>query len=297
MSDSPRSSTARAEPNQSVEHAFAVLKLFAHTAEPMGIVDISRRLGLSLGTCHRVLTTMCAAGFASQGHDGGKYEPGLRVRELLLALYGRFPIRAASMSTLKELTARSGLASSLSVPLGDVALRVGGVPDRLILHRPLQLGMVSELHIGAAPRAILASLPEARRLAYVRRQLPRSQPAREALLGELDEIRARGHVITESPGLRSVAFPIRNGDGHAIAAVALEGASAHFTEPPARKLAQWRSLVAKLELLCQADPSLARGPFDHLPLGDIDLEVGPTASRAPAVQSLPVFPTRRNDGL
>ncbi|MFD9615257.1 IclR family transcriptional regulator [Streptomyces sp. NPDC059083] len=280
----------RPEANQSVEHAFAVLRLFADAGEPLGVVDISRRLDLSLGTCHRVLATLCAAGFAQQLHDGGKYVPGHRVRDLPLALYHRFPIRKEATQTLHALTAASGLASTLSVALGNSAVRISGVPDRLVLHRPLSLGMVSELHAPGAPRLLLAFASAERRDEYLQNHV--SPPKlRTAIRTELDKIRAAGEATHLADGLRTLALPIRWADGTAIGAITLEGAEAHFERPSARQLKTWKGLVGELERRCQDKPELAHGPFDHLPVASIELTPSSSVGST-QVQALPFYPVR-----
>jgi DNA-binding IclR family transcriptional regulator len=278
----------RPEPNQSVEHAFAILELFAAAPEPLGVVEISRRLDLSIGTCHRVLATLCASGFARQLHDGGKYVPGLRVQELLLALYSHFPIRAKATPTLHSLTAQSGLASILSVPLGNVALRIAGVPDRLVLHRPLRLGLASELHIGAAPRVLLAFAEERRRTDYLRRHVPEAGERAE-VARELADIRETGHLMVLEEGMQTLALPVCSADGVAVAAISLEGAAAHFRAPGARQLKAWRKLVGDLEAQYRDDPAALRGPFDHLPWDSIELHPR-RAGLATEVESLPLYP-------
>jgi DNA-binding IclR family transcriptional regulator len=265
------SSRGRNEPNQSVGHAFAILRLFAAHSEPIGVVEISRRLGLSLGTCHRVLATLSDIGYVAQAGDGGRYSPGIRIRELLLKLYDQFPIKQASLATMKRLSTLTGLATTLSVPVGDYAIRIGGVQDRQLLHRPLQLGMVSELHVGAAPLAMLANLPPGQRSSYLDTRVAPS--VRGELVVELDRIRAAGHVELVSPQLRSIALAIRAPGGGAVASMALEGAPAYFKSPPQRDLTLWRSEVHALEDLLKEDPGLLRNPFGHIPPDSIHFSV------------------------
>jgi DNA-binding IclR family transcriptional regulator len=258
----------RAAPNQSVQHAFAVLKLFAASPGPLGVVEISKELRLPLGTCHRVLTTMRDAGYVAQQSDGGKYTTGLQVRELLLALLSSFPIRKVAGPYLHALSELTGLSCVLAVPLGAFSLRISGVQDRQVLHRPLQLGVLTPLNEGSGSLAILASLPEDR----IRRYLE-SLPADDngPVADVIEQVRLAGFAFCETPLLNSVAVPVRDSQGFAVASVALEGAPVNLARPSGWTIDVWRSVLEGLEDRCAADPEIGRGPFGHLDSSSIEL--------------------------
>lgn len=255
----------RTEPNASVENAFAVIRFLATADSPVGVADIARQLGLSLTTTHRVVTTLCEADFVSQRGEGGKYEPGLRVRELMMALYRRYPIRSAATPAMRELARLTGQAATLTVRFGSRALRIAGVQDHKYVHRPLLIGETTPLGVGAASLAILTGQDDGtiksiiaglRGVVYSR---PRAQISRE-----IEAARAAGYVIQESDGLTVVAFPIHNLDRTAVAAIALEGASVQFRPPQARQLKRMQAIVSRLQDACDAQPTLLNGPFDRI---------------------------------
>jgi IclR family transcriptional regulator, KDG regulon repressor len=262
---------AQARVNQSVEHAFAALKLFAKADRPLGVVEISRRLALSLGTAHRVLNTLCDSAYVEQVAEGGKYIPGLRLRELLLALYSRFPIRAAAHPFLRAMSETSGLACVLSVPLGNRALRIAGVQDRHVLHRPLQLGLTTALHKTVAAQTILSWMPEDRRAHYLADFVPPG--SRDSVAALIEVARRADYLVAESATLTAIAFPVRDANGLGVASIAMEGAPVHFPALSDDQVARWQSIVERLEELCVTDPAVARGPFDHLDPDRIVLDV------------------------
>lgn len=257
---------APAEQNTSVEHAFAILRLLATADAAIGVADIARELGLSLTTTHRVLTTLCEADYVSQQREGGKYETGIRVREVLMTLYHRYPLRSAATSTMRELARLSEQAATLTVRFGDRALRIAGVRDHQYVHRPLLIGEMTPLHVGPASRVILAGQPTAAVKAYVAART-RELGARHSrmLRAELDQIRLDGHLLDQSDGLTTVAFPLTNADGMAVAAVALEGATVQFRAPSGPRLRRWARVVAELQQECLAAPDTLVGPFDRIP--------------------------------
>ena len=258
--------STRAEPNASVENAFAVIRLLAMADAPIGVADIARQLGMSLTTTHRVVTTLCEADFVSQRGEGGKYEPGLRVRELMMALYRRYPIRSAATPTMRELARLSGQAATLTVRFGNLALRIAGVQDHKYVHRPLLIGEATPLGVGAAALAILAGQDENARksiLAALRGRI--DADTRKRIPTEIETARAARYVTQESDGLTVVAFPVCNLDRIAVAAIALEGASVQFRTPRAYEIKKMLAVVARFQARCDARPELLSGPFDRIP--------------------------------
>lgn len=257
--------TSRAEPNASVEHAFAVLRLLATADSPIGVADIGRQLGLSLTTTHRVVTTLCEADYVSQQGEGGKYQAGIRVRELLMTLYRRYPIRAAATPAMRELARLTGQAATLTVRFGDRALRIAGVQDHQYVHRPLLIGEMTPLGIGAASRSILAGQDErtvSAQLTALRGILKASEI--KALRTELKRAHEVGYVLTDSDGLTVVALPLDNPLGTTIAAISLEGATVQFRPPRPQQLRKLQAVVARLQRDCLEAPETLSGPFDRI---------------------------------
>ncbi|MFG1621769.1 IclR family transcriptional regulator [Kribbella sp. NPDC049227] len=240
-----------ASTNTSVENAFAVLNLFSAGTEALALSDIARLLDLPLSTAHRVVTTLCDAEFLSQQHAGGLYVTGLRVRELLNALYNRYPIRRRSARTLRELADATGQAAALYVPFGSHCLRIAGAQDRQQIHRPLLIG--EALSLTSTPCGLVI-------LAYAGPDQPEPAGAgpRPA------EIRSTGYLSTVTDGLRSVAFPLIDADGRAFAAIAVEGSTLEFREPARSKLSTWSRIVRRLQDQCREHPDWTATPFEGL---------------------------------
>jgi DNA-binding IclR family transcriptional regulator len=95
----------------------------------------------------------------------------------------------------------------------------------------LRLGGSLPLHLGAAPRCLLAFEPESAWRAYLdaahlERRTPRSPVTRRAVLAELRATRDRGYAVSDqdvTPGVVSVGAPIFDHSGRVTASLSIGG--------------------------------------------------------------------------
>lgn len=253
--------TKPASANASVDNAFALLTLFAGTTEPIGLTELSRLLGLPLTTAHRVVTTLCDSEFLDQLYSGGPYVPGLRVQELLNAMYNRYPVRRRSTKVLRALADASGQAAVLYVRFGEHSLRIAGAQDRQQVHRPLLIG--EALPMTDSPSGLVM-------LSY--QATGQHRPDVSGELGEqLLQIGQAGFLSIASDGVRTVVYPLLDGRQEAFAALALEGATIEFARPTKRQIATWKSIVDDFQDQCTSHPEWTFTPFREADTRDLRL--------------------------
>lgn len=259
-------------------HIFDVLRLVAAVGRPIGAAEVATALGLSPTTAHRALLTLLSIKAIGRAFGGGKYVPGVLTRELLGALYKRFPIQAASYPTLRRIAAASGETASLNILLGWYGVRIAAVsgwkPNRLT-----RIGKHTPLNASAAGRCMLAFQSEAEREDYLERgpkiALTQLTPTSvKDLRGKIEEIRRSGYSIDIGgvfDDVAAVAFPIRLGSDGCIGTVTVEGPSFQFTADNAVGLQEWAGAVAELEALVQSNPAHYISPFAHIPASEVRL--------------------------
>lgn len=64
---------------QSVENSLTVLEIMAASETELGVTDISKQLGISTSSAHRLLITLETKGFVIQNPNTGKYKPGMKI--------------------------------------------------------------------------------------------------------------------------------------------------------------------------------------------------------------------------
>ena len=66
----------------SVQSAARVLCTFTAAERELGVSELSRRLGLSKGAVHRILTTLAAENLIERNPRSGRYRLGLKLYQL-----------------------------------------------------------------------------------------------------------------------------------------------------------------------------------------------------------------------
>lgn len=218
---------------QSIERAFAVLRSL--TGGPAGVTELADRVELPKSTVSRLLSTLEELGAVEQIEAGGNYRIGAAMLDLASAAQPGRSLVAAAHPQLAELARATGEATGLSVADGNEMLYLDQVnPDTELQVRDWT-GTRIPMHAVPSGQVMLAEAPASRVDAYT--QAPMAsftshtivEPG--ALRARLDQVRRTGYAwaIDEfSTGLSSVAAPIRDASGTAIASVHVYGPTYRF---------------------------------------------------------------------
>jgi len=253
--------------NSSATHVFDVLREVSDGAEPAGVSDISRRLGLTGSTVFRALTTLETSGYVSRYRNLPQFELGMMPYLLNRALLNQFELNAASRPFLRELAQETGETVSLNVKLGWYSLRISGVyGSRDIYHRD-RLGELTLLHRSLAGRAMLAFLPDDA-LSQLQSFLKGSSEEESTsdawrnVADEIKHIRDRGldlEALKMSPGFSAIALPVRDQKGEAIGSITING-----PVYPSKGTGSWLKIRDRLENLIASSPKRFVSPFAHI---------------------------------
>jgi DNA-binding IclR family transcriptional regulator len=237
---------------QSIERAFTLLR--ALSSGPLGVTQLSERVGLPKSTVSRLLSTLDELGAVEQLSDGGHYRLGSTIAELAGSTQPTRSLAATARPHLLELMRSSGEATGLSVPDGDEAFYL----DQVDGENPVQVrdwtGDRIPMHVVSAGLVFLAFDDGDLVDRYTARPLPRftdqtvTDPA--ALRTRLDGILADGYAWVYEEyalGINSVAAPVRDGSGAVVAAIHTHGPAYRF--PPnaerARRFAEMTMQTAQ----------------------------------------------------
>ncbi|WP_160826468.1 IclR family transcriptional regulator [Actinomadura sp. J1-007] len=216
--------------------AMAVLELLAESEGPVPLNEISARLGLNKSTCHRILNTLVGGTFVERAAPGS-YRLGIGVFRVGSAMARHLDVRERSLPAMEGLHRTTGETVFLCVPRDGEAVCVERLDGRYASTHFLRLGGALPLHIGAAPRVLLAALPDAEVDAYLARPLERNTPDTPAtateLWPEITRIRAAGRAVSRDdvvPGVKAFGAPVRDHTGRVVAALSLSGMAAHIAD-------------------------------------------------------------------
>lgn len=218
---------------QSVERAFAILR--ALITGPSGVSEVAERTGLPKSTVSRLLATLVEIGAVDQSDTMGLYSLGDVLIDLSAAASPGRNLTSLVHPFLIGLVDEIGEAAGLGVLDGNRVYYL----DQVDADHEVQVrdwtGESVDAHVVSSGLVLLANATDDARHEFLSKDLARwtentvTDPV--VLSRRLDDIRRAGFawVYEEmSEGLNSVAAPIFNHAGAAIAAVHAHGPSYRF---------------------------------------------------------------------
>ena len=194
----------------------------------LSVEALSRKLKSPKSTVYRSLGILRARHLVARDADSARYRLGLGILRVQRALVENLPVRAAALSVMRDLAARSEESVSLILRQGEFGVSVEVIESSERVRVAPRQGESVPLHAGAPMKAILAFLPDEEVRHYLRRRLERFTPRTlgdpRRLRADLALIRARGYAESWEElylGAVGVAAPILDSDGHAIASLAV----------------------------------------------------------------------------
>lgn len=218
----------------SVIKASRLLDAFSMDRRDVSLAEFTKETGYNKTTAYRLLQTMVGVGWLVRSSSGG-YRLGPRLLVLGAVARADLDLRNEALPYMQRLADEFGDTAFLMVPgpHGAVVIEtvMGLNPVRV---HGLNVGAVLPYHVGAAPIALAAFLPdvEAAVLAGKRKRFtPHSATTKTALLAKLDEVRATGHAVSIEdflPDVAAVAAPVLGANNEAVAALSVGGPANRF---------------------------------------------------------------------
>lgn len=257
---------------QSVARAFAILDAVAE--RPAGVTAVAERLDLPKSTVARLLGSLETLG-AVERLDGRRWQVGPGLRALTDAMSPARSLAALVRPELAALVRSVGEDAGLALPDGNDVL----YSDQVECDHPVQVrdwtGTRAPMHAVPSGLVLLADWPEDALDGYVEGGLvaltPRTVVDPSQLRDRLEHVRRDGYAWGHEEfvaGIDSVAAPVRDARGHAVAAIHAHGPSYRF---PARgdeeRVAQEvvASAAAISRLLTRDEPPLDGGRSPRAP--------------------------------
>lgn len=214
---------------QSLERGLAVLRSFDAEHRELRLSEVAARTGLTRAAARRFLLTLVELGYVAV--EEGRFSLRPRVLSLGYAYLSGLSFAEVARPRVARLVAELEESSSISVLDDTEVVYVVRMPTRRIMTITLAVGTRLPAYATSMGRVLLAALPAAereRRLERIelRRLTPRTVRSRAALRRELGLVAEQGYALVDQEleqGLRSVAVPLRDGEG----GVAALNVSAH----------------------------------------------------------------------
>ncbi|GCD97747.1 transcriptional regulator [Embleya hyalina] len=209
-----------------VDNVLRLLRLF-EDHEMVRVNQVSRDMGLSRSTVHRMLVTLAHHRFVEQEPLSRAYRPGPALIEIGLSVVGRIDVRAVSHDALTRLRDETGETVHLAHLRGPEAVYVDSVESAHAMRTGSRVGWTLPAHTTAAGKALLAELPDAELTTlYPSGELAAPTPRAVTTIGQLrvqlEETRRRGYATNNAESeddVYAVAAVVRDKQGRARGAI------------------------------------------------------------------------------
>ncbi len=218
---------------QLLERAMTIAKVLASEASEnsLSISELSAKCNLPLSTLHRILKAMIKEGMIEQDDQTKQYRLGTIWMELGLQVYDTMDYISKIRPELERLAREVEESVYLSKPAGlDTIIieRIDSAANPIRIYD--QLGIRIPMHIGAANKAILATMPVSQSKEIIKQLIPHEEIA--DLEAQLEQIRLQGFAISHgerTAGTSSIAVSILNGFNEVVGAVSIGFVSFNVT--------------------------------------------------------------------
>jgi IclR family transcriptional regulator, acetate operon repressor len=238
---------------QSVDRAVSILQVLAqHGAS--GVTEIAGELAVHKSTVFRLLATLESRGLVEQSASRGRYRLGYGVVQLAAGATKKHDLSVTSRPICQELAETVGETVNIAINDGNTVVSIDQVIGSAAVTTVNWVGQRSPMHVTSAGKVFLANMPADELKACLDEGLVRYtehtivDPG--VLERQLEEVRAQGYGFTQEEleiGLAAVAAPIRDLEGHVIAAVAVSGPKFRINEDTIPGIAQEaRSAAAQI---------------------------------------------------
>ncbi len=228
-------------PVQSAQRIFGVLEALAE-AGPMGLTDLSSRMGLHKSTVHRLLMSLICMGYAKQEEDTGKYMLTFKLVELSGKVLSKIDI----VSVVHPLIAN--LANNCRETVHFVQRRGVEVfyldkvaplnPHESAIRMASQVGLARPMYCSAVGKAILAEMADEEveyvwKNSIIEKKTEHTIVMLEQLKRELNEVGRKGYALDNEEnelGVRCIAACVRDHRGQPDNAFSISAPAVRMTD-------------------------------------------------------------------
>ncbi len=201
---------------KSLQKALEVLNCFTEK-QPLGVTEISERLGLYKSNVHNILMTLTAMDYLTQDEESGKFRLGSRIFALSRALGDGYDILKVAMPLMNKISEQFNEVVYLAIPHKNEVIYLGAAYPGNYHKMGLQnvQGDCEPMHCTGVGKAMLSQLPEEFLEEYMSHHMSRMtehtiiEP--EMLRKEIRHVREQGYAIDDmelSIGITCIGVPI-----------------------------------------------------------------------------------------
>jgi len=240
---------------KSIKKTVDILNCFIEK-QPLGITEISQKLGLHKSNVHNILSTLAALDYVGQEAESGKYYLGAGVLRLSRALGERYNFRNIAVGHMRQLADSENEIVALTTPMGkEVFYMEMAYPRSGRAATNYMRTMTNHMHTTSCGKAMMAYMPESFVEEYF--QKPAEAPTEhtittlEDMQVELAAVRKNGYAVDNMEtdlGVRCVGVPILDRNREVVGALSISGSVLTFNDERVSDLAEkLKEAVSEIE--------------------------------------------------
>jgi DNA-binding IclR family transcriptional regulator len=199
--------------------------------EEVGAARLAELIGEPRSTVYRLLANLQQLELVEPGRGRGTYRLGLKLFRLGRTVVARFDERRAAFPVMESIHEATEETVFLCIRRGYEAVCIERIDGRWVQSMALRLGGALPLHVGAAPRVLLAHEPRDFWDEYLAHgalaaYTPNTLTSPDALVRELEDVRETGCAVSDEDvvlGIAAVGAPIFDHRGTILAALSMSG--------------------------------------------------------------------------
>lgn len=242
---------------KSLQKALEILNCFIEK-QPLGVTEISEKLGLYKSNAHNILMTFVAMEYLVQDEDTGKFRLGSRVLELSHALGDSCDILKLSRPYMDRISEQFNEITYLAIPHKNEVIYLGAsYPDHYHMSAQNLWGESAPMHCTGVGKAMLSRLSGEFLEQYMARPMIRltehtiTDPA--LLRREIDRVRRDGYALDDMElqiGITCVGVPLVDRKNRLQGALSVSGPSPRFDREKIQEIqVQLRAVAEDLSRL------------------------------------------------
>ena len=219
---------------KSLQKALEILNCFA-VKQPLGVTEISEKLGLYKSNVHNILVTFTAMEYLVQDPESGKFRLGPEVMMLSRAFRENLDITKIAVPVMRE------IANEVQELLYLEAVS----PENQRLVTKSVTGECSKMYCTSVGKAVLATMSEEDREKHIPEELEAFTEYTITDRRELDEeirlVRERGYAVDDMEvmfGVKCVGVALLNHEGEAEGALSISAPSLRMNKENIQKYAE-----------------------------------------------------------
>lgn len=234
--------------SKALSRGLRVIGLLAAHPAGLPLTEIASQVDIPKGTCHRLLQTLVADGYALQDDGSAHYRLTFKMLWTVSELLDGLELTQLVRPTLDKLSQETSETVHLALLDGNTPVYVSKIDSPNAIRMYSRVGKRMYLHSTGLGKAILAYLPEERVDAIINADGLPAQTTNtitevDALKEELACIRARGYALDEEEnedGIHCIAAPVFDQEGAVVGAVSI--AALKFRIDKAQLVSWWPEL-------------------------------------------------------